>query len=522
MTQPTIIRPTGNRPTGIRREIVQLPLFLQLFGVSAVSMILPSIHGLVVNDHLASRAFLYAGLLGLVAFTLIAIAHAGRKPLDGALGPLLSLLSAFVFLPVFFAVPFLEALPTTRFVNVYFEMVSALTTTGATMFENPARLSNTLHLWRAQVGWMGGLLMWVTASAILAPLHLGGFEVTAQAEPGRPDDRMGARMGKITPRQRLLRTTQALLPIYTGLTLLLWLLLVIGGETALVALCHAMSVMATSGISPIGGVDNAQIGVSGEAVMMLFMLFALSRLTFSKDTVTATQGGLMTDPEFRIGLLVVIGVPLLLFARHWIGAFEVEVEVDGARALQALWGGLFTVLSFLTTTGFVSEHWSDAQSWSGLRTPGLVLMGLALIGGGVATTAGGVKLLRVFALYQNGVREMDRLVYPNSVSGAGAAGRRLQSNGAFIAWIFFMLFAMSLAGVTLLLTLTGTSFDAALVMSVATLSTTGPLIEHAADTPIRLIELGLAAKIILSGAMVLGRLETLAIIALMTPNLWRA
>ena len=193
-------------------------------------MILPSIHGLVMNDHLASRAFLYAGLLGLVAFTLIAIAHAGRKPLDGALGPLLSLLSAFVFLPVFFAVPFLEALPTTRFMNVYFEMVSALTTTGATMF-NPERLSDTLHLWRAQVGWMGGLLMWVTASAILAPLHLGGFEVTAQAEPGRPDDRIGARMGRITPRQRLLRTTQALLPIYFGLTLLLWLLLVIGGET---------------------------------------------------------------------------------------------------------------------------------------------------------------------------------------------------------------------------------------------------------------------------------------------------
>ena len=55
------------------------------------------IHGLVMNDHLASRAFLYAGLLGLVGFTLIAIAHAGRKPLDGALGPLLSLLSAFVF-----------------------------------------------------------------------------------------------------------------------------------------------------------------------------------------------------------------------------------------------------------------------------------------------------------------------------------------------------------------------------------------------------------------------------------------
>ena len=303
---------------------------------------------------------------------------------------------------------------------------------------------------------------------------------------------------------------------------MLFLLLLIGGEVPLVALSHAMSVMATSGISPIGGVQNStSIGVTGEAVMMLFMIFALSRLTFSKDTITATQGGLRTDPEFRIGIAVIAGVPLLLFARHWIGAYDVAAEENLYEAGLALWGALFTVMSFLTTTGFVSEHWAEARSWSGLATPGLILMGLALIGGGVATTAGGVKLLRVFALYQNGVREMERLVHPNSVSGAGAAGRRLQSNGAFIAWIFFMLFALSLAGVTLLLTLIGASFDEALVMSVASLSTTGPLIEYADDAPIRLIELKMAAKYVLCGAMILGRLETLAIIALLTPNLWR-
>ena len=74
-------------------------------------------------------------------------------------------------------------------------------------------------------------------------------------------------------------------------------------------------------------------------------------------------------------------------------------------------------MSFLTTTGFVSEHWLDAQAWSGLPTPGLILLGLALIGGGVATTAGGVKLLRVFALYQNGAREME--VRPQRSQGQG-------------------------------------------------------------------------------------------------------
>ncbi len=511
-----------SRQSYIRTELLHLPLFLQLFGVVALSMLVPALHGWSVRDLEAARAFLYAGLLGSIVFLMVAVVFNGRRVRQTPLGPLLSLFCAFLALPVYFAIPFVEALPTTRFLNAYFEMVSAMTTTGATMFQDPERLSGTLHLWRAQVGWMGGLLMWVAAAAILAPLHLGGFEVTAQAEPGRRETGEANRSAPVDARARVLRTTKALFPIYAGLTLLLWLLLLGGGDSPLTALCHAMSVLATSGISPIGGVQEAPIGVTGEAVMLLFMLFALSRLTFSKDTVTATQGGLRTDPEFRIGLFITLAVPALIFVRHFLGAYDVDATNNLSDAGYALWGSIFTVLSFLTTTGFVSEHWGTAQNWSGLNTPGLALMGLALIGGGVATTAGGVKLLRVFALYLNGTREMERLVHPNSVSGAGTAGRRLQSNGAFIAWIFFMLFALSLAAIMLALTLAGSTFEEALVLAVASLSTTGPLTEFAADTPIRLIELSGAAKGILCAAMVLGRLETLAIIALLTPDLWRA
>ncbi|MGJ8545636.1 MAG: TrkH family potassium uptake protein [Sulfitobacter sp.] len=501
--------------------MLQLPLFLLLFGVMSASMMVPAIYGRVANEDVAARAFFYGAVLGMFIFAMIAVAHAGRKPGHGALGPLMSLFSAFVLLPAILAIPFVEALPTTRYANAYFEMVSAFTTTGATLYDDPARLGPTLHLWRAQVGWFGGLLMWICAVAILAPLHLGGFEVTAQAEPGRRDV-SGERMVAVDPRRRLLRATRALLPIYLGLTMVLWLLLIVTGENAHTALCHAMSVMATSGISPVGGVENATAGWNGEVVMVLFMVFALSRLTFSQDTITATQGGLRTDPEFRMGLALVFGVPVILFLRHWMGALDVDGGSTILDALMALWGSVFTVMSFLTTTGFVSDYWADAKDWSALPTPGLILMGLALIGGGVATTAGGVKLLRVFALYRNGVREMERLVHPNSVSGAGAAARRLQSNGAFIAWIFFMLFALSLAVITIALASVGVQFDRALVMSVATLSTTGPLLQVAADSPIALIQLGLPAKAILCAAMVLGRLETLAIIALLTPDLWRA
>ncbi|WP_146345398.1 TrkH family potassium uptake protein [Phaeobacter marinintestinus] len=500
--------------------LMRLPLSLLIWGVTSLSMWLPAIHALNRDEHAISRAFFYSGLLGLVGVVLIAISLGNRKLRYGSLGQLLALLTAFSILPMFLALPLYEGLQTTTYLNAYFDMVSAFTTTGADIFNDPNRLDDSLHLWRAQVGWMGGFLMWVAASAILAPLSLGGFEVTARGEPGRAVA-APMQMDRVDPRKRLLRIVKTLAPVYAGLTGVVWVLLLIAGEGSLAAVCHAMSVMATSGISPIGGVTEGLSGRTGEALLFLFMFFALSRLTFSADTLASGRGRLDRDPEFRIGLLLVFGLPLLMFLRHWLAAFEVSAEPEPMQALQALWGSVFTVMSFLSTTGFESADWDEARQWSGLGTPGLILMGLALIGGGVATTAGGVKLLRVYALYLNGLREMQRLVHPSSVSGEGARNRRIQKDGAFIAWIFFMMFAISLAVISTTLAALGSDFEEAMILTVAALSTTGPLIKTVAETPIQLTELGAAAKGVLCATMVLGRLETLAIVALFTPELWR-
>lgn len=500
--------------------MLRLPLSLLIWGIASLAMWLPAVHAVIRDEHAVSRAFFYAGLLGLIVVISIGVALSSRKPRYGVLGQLLSLLAAFSVLPAFLAIPVYEALQTTSFLNAYFDMVSAITTTGANIYDDPKRLDDSLHLWRAQVGWMGGFLMWVAASAILAPLSLGGFEVTARGEPGRAVS-APMQMERIDSRTRLLRVSKTLAPVYFGLTGVVWALLMMSGETTLTAVSHAMSVMATSGISPVGGMENATAGRAGEAVLFLFMFFALSRLTFSADTMTSGRGRLDKDPEFRIGLLLVFGLPVLLFVRHWLAAYEVDAVGTPVQAWHAFWGSMFTVLSFLSTTGFESADWDAAQQWSGLGTPGLILMGLAVIGGGVATTAGGVKLLRVYALYLNGLRDMERLIHPSSVSGEGARNRRIQKDGAFIAWIFFMLFAISLAAIATILSALGSSFEEAIVLTIATLSTTGPLIDIASSEPIRIADLGVASKAVLCATMVLGRLETLAIVALFTSDLWR-
>lgn len=505
------------------RRILDIPLFVVLMGLSSLMMFLPVIFAVSTRDWLSARAFFYSALLSLILTALIAVATYARPSRSLTRAHLTALVAAFTVLPLMLAVPFYESVRNTTFLNAYFEMVSSLTTTGATLFE-PGRLQPTLHLWRAMVGWMGGYMIWVSAIAILAPMNLGGFEVISDAGIGqgaRKDRQIGQRADG-DARERLARAAIRLLPIYVGLTLLLWAGLFMVGEEPLIALCHAMSTLSTSGISPVDGVTAAQSGFGGEALIFAFLVFAVSRQTFASDFSMGRIHLLRDDPEAQMGVYCVILIPTVLFLRHWIGAFEVDEIADTRSAILAFWGSAFTVLSFLTTTGFVSADWSTAQAWSGLGTPGLILVGLALVGGGVATTAGGVKLLRVFALYKHGVREMERLVHPSSVGGSGAAARRMRRKGAFVAWIFFMLFALSLSVIAVLLAATGLPFDASVVLSVAALSTTGPLAEVALEAPIDVALISEAGKMVLMAAMVLGRLETLALIALLNPEFWRS
>jgi trk system potassium uptake protein TrkH len=179
------------------------------------------------------------------------------------------------------------------------------------------------------------------------------------------------------------------------------------------------------------------------------------------------------------------------------------------------------VASFLTTTGFVSNDWIGARAWSGLSTPGVILLGLALVGGGVATTAGGIKLLRIYALWKHGVRELEKLVEPHSVGGRGAVARHLRRQGAYIAWIVFMLFGISIALVMMALSALGVPTENAAIFAIAALSTTGPVVEVAGELPLSWNGLGDASRMVLAAAMVLGRVETLAIVALLNPDFWR-
>ncbi|WP_347266295.1 potassium transporter TrkG [Paracoccus sp. (in: a-proteobacteria)] len=534
----------------------RLPLIVILAGIGAVAMVVPGLYAHAIDSHRIGAIFLGAAGLFLVLVALVGLATAGRPEGPRARSVLMTMLGTMVLLPAMLALPFALALPDTGFLNAWWEMISSLTTTGASLYAAEL-LAPPLHLWRALVGWLGGLFMLVAAIALLAPLRVGGFELMA-APYGR-DERFerlpgGSALPRMTshlvapafqaeladPAHRLLRAGRAVAPVYAGLTLLMWVVLLMLGEEGLVALTRALGTLSTSGISPVNGPAGQGSGIAGEMVIFLFLIPALSRRFWPGGDELRISESWRGDPELQMAAGAVALISGMMFLRHFLGA--IDVTQGGARgmletmdsAASAAWGGIFNALSYLTTTGWSSREWQGARNWSGISSPGLMLAGLAMMGGGVATTAGGVKLLRVYALARHSQREIERVVHPSSVGGGGVLARRLRREGAYLAFIFFMLFASSIAVVVMLISLQQIEFDSATILSVAALTNTGQLAGVIPLAPAFQGSAGMAGapwegwaglpgltKAILAGTMVAGRVETLAILALLSPESWR-
>lgn len=511
-------------------RLAQLPLSVALLGVAAVAMLLPALQAEVLGDRALALIFLRSAAGTGLAATLLGLAVPRARP---GRGGLVSLAAAFVLLPVVLGLPLAQALPDTGLLNAWWEMLSAFTTTGASLYD-PARLAMPLHLWRCIAGWGGGLLTLAAAVAILAPLQVGGFELVAPPL-APPPDTAGAPMSET---RRVGRAAIAILPLYAGATVVLWLGLRIAGDGAFDALLRAMGTVSTSGVIATPGPVGARSGWIGEAMVLAVLLLSLSRRFWPGGEALRTTRRLADDPELRLAAAVILAVGAAVFLRHAAGA---ESAVRAQTALQtlangaaAIWGAVFTATSFLTTTGWTSSAWTGAIAWSGLTAPGLILAGLAILGGGAATAAGGVKLLRVAALASHSAREMERIVHPALVTGGGPTRRRLRREGAFLAFVFFMLFAGAITVTVLLLTLQRVEFEAATILAVAALSNTGglmsaiplaPTLGGGAGAAGALWEgwAGLPAltKAVLAGAMVVGRLEIVAVIALFSPGYWR-
>lgn len=500
----------------------RIPITALLIGLVALMMLVPAVQAAVVAEWRIARGFLYPSITGLFAAAAIGVLLRPMEKGETAEHELLTLLILWTILPVYACLPLILLTPAIGWSGAWFEMVASLTTTGGSVYSRTDAAPGTIHLWRGMMGWLGGLLTLLAAYIVLAPRRLGGFEVMAAADGLVSARSVDLRVRGAEFESRTRRAMRIILPPYLLMTLILALIFNTTDKAGLISAVHAMSVVSTSGISPVQGGFAASGSFLAELAAAAFMVLAASRLLYAEAAQTGRRVAWRDDPELRMLAFLVLSASAMLFARHWVGVLTIDVEARGQAvdAFEAAWGALFTTLSFATTTGFESFAWESARNWSGLENPGLMLLALCLIGGGAATTAGGLKLIRAYALMRHGIRELERIAMPHSVAGSGrAASRGLRREGAFIAWAFMMLFLLALLLAVLGLTLTEMSFPAAFTAAVAALSNTGPVFKTVAGGQ-GFAGLDWIQHVILAVVMILGRVETLAVIALFNPDGW--
>ena len=470
-----------------------------LIAMASLMMVPPALVGLYYGDGTVPLFAVSAALLLVIGLAIFLPVRGRRDELrirDG----FIIVVACWLALALVGALPFgLLKAPQISWVDAFFESMSGLTTTGATVLTDINSLPRGILYYRQQLQWLGGMGIIVLAVAILPMLRIGGMQLYRAETPGPLKDT------KLTP--RITETAKALWLIYLGITTVCALAYWLGGMTAFDAVGHAFSTVAIGGFSThdasLAYFDSATI----EAIATVFMViagmnFALHFTAWRR----ASAQPYFQDPELKVYAALLAGFALVA---------TVALYLNGTYATlgQSFRYAGFHVVSAMTTTGFTT---TEFHLWTGF-VPILLIL-IAFIGGCAGSTAGGMKVIRIILLYRQSTREILRLVHPHAVMPIKIGGQKTSPTVMDAVWGFFFLFITSFAVFTVLLNATGIDSVTAFSAAAACITNLGPGL---AEVGPNYSELHDTAKLILSVAMLMGRLEIYTLLVLLTPAFWR-
>ena len=381
-------------------------------------------------------------------------------------------------------------------VDSFFESMSGITTTGATVIANIDILPESILFYRQLLQWMGGMGLIVLAIAVMPLLGIGGGQLYKTEIPGAMKEQ------KLTP--RIKETAQALWIIYLGLTVACCLMYYINGMTFFDAVSHAMSTVAIGGFST----HNESIGfynsISIEFICMVFMLLSSFSFTLHYFAIYKRKPlKYIYDPELRFFISIIV---LVLVFSSLISVFT------DSSVSPSSWELLFHTISMVTTTGFSS---SDTANWP-FSISFLLLVG-AFIGACSGSVGGGVKSWRVMIMLNHAYSNIMKIIHPNSVISLKIGTRSVGDDVATSVWGFFSIYVISFVLLLITILTTGLDLESAFSAIGACLNNLGPGLGSVSDN---YADINSASKSILAFAMLLGRLEIFTLLVIMTPMFW--
>ncbi|ARP78788.1 TrkH family potassium uptake protein [Bordetella genomosp. 6] len=472
--------------------------------VFALTMVIPLSVAYIGQDA-GFTAFLEGFLLalGIGAGTWLATRR-GRSELHARDGFLL-VSTVWAALPALAAIPLLlyyddVGMPLS-FTDAYFEAMSGLTTTGATVLSGLDALPASINLWRATLIWIGGMGILVLAVAILPLLGVGGHQVVRAETPGPMKDE------RLTP--RIASTAKALYAVYFGFSMVCLLAYRAVGLSWFDAWCHMATTMGLGGFSTYDDGFAHFDSLSVELVAIVFM--TISGINF------ATHFNALRQRNWRAYVVCPQTIPYLTVMLGAGLVISVFLYIKGVYGdpWEALRYGMFNTISVATTTGYANV---DYASWP-LFAP-LTMLLLSAFVTSAGSTGGGIKMIRIILLVKQARNELVTMLHPHAVSPVRIGSRVVDQRIMASVLAFMLVYGLSVGVLSSLLLLSGLDLITAFSAVMAMINNTGPGLGPVGPMG-NFSVLNDFQTWVCTFAMLIGRLELLTVLVLFTPLFWR-
>ncbi|EAQ05017.1 Trk system potassium uptake protein TrkH [Pseudooceanicola batsensis HTCC2597] len=401
-------------------------------------------------------------------------------------------------LPLFGALPFMLGETQASFTDAFFEAMSGLTTTGATVFSGLDTMARGLLLWRGILQWLGGVGIIVVAMVFLPELRVGGMQIFRSEAFDT--------MGKILPRATTIAAQISV--VYVALTVVCAFTYLFLGMGAFDATVHALTTVSTGGFSTRDASFGAYAGPMEYAASVFMILAALPFVRYVQ-LLNGNRTALFKDSQvraFMLTILVFVGVTFLgllhIFPRHW------ETSLREA---------LFNITSIMSGTGYASANY---MGWGSFLITIFFFVGL--VGGCAGSTSCSVKIFRYQILFAAIRTQIKRVHLPHGRFSPKFDGRPISGDVMSSVMSFFVFFVVSVGLLAVGLALTGLDFTTSISGAAAAIANIGPGLGEIIGPAGNYGPLNDTAKWMLSIGMLCGRLELLAVYAMLTVQFWRA
>ncbi|MBC3452266.1 TrkH family potassium uptake protein [Pseudomonas mosselii] len=463
----------------------------------AVSMVVPMATLVVFERTGDMPSFLWSSLITFLAGLGLVIPgrpeHVHLRPRD----MYLLTVSSWLVVCVFAALPFLLT-QHISYTDAFFESMSGITATGATVLSGLDTMSPGILMWRSMLHWLGGIGFIGMAVAILPLLRIGGMRLFQTESSDRSE--------KVMPRSHMV--AKSIVAVYVGITVLGSLAFWWAGMNPFDAINHAMSAISTGGFST-SDQSLAKWDIPAvHWVAVVVMILGSVPFTLYVATLRGHRKALIKDQQVQGLLAMLVATWLVLGTWYW--------ATTNLHWLDALRHVALNVTSVVTTTGFAL---GDYSMWGNFSL--MLFFYLGFVGGCSGSTAGGIKIFRFQVAYILLKANLNQLIHPRAVIKQKYNGHRLDEEIVRSILTFSFFFAITICIIALLLSLLGVDWMTALTGAAGTVSGVGPGLGEVIGPAGNYASLPDAAKWILSGGMLLGRLEIITVLVLCMPAFWR-